>query len=495
MNMFVNLPDNHQELAKLAEQMESTGDFRQAARYYYLAGKVAFATYSHEKALNYLNKALAYTPDNMMELRYDIMLAKEKVYSVMTKPAARSKNLVALAALADALDDDARRAEVAGQLVLFKLDNGEHQDAVSIVRLAVRIAQMAGNRQVVALLYNVWGLSYLRLDNYVSAKNKFQTAAEVAKEGGYVEVEADAYRYLGVIYDVNGMYENARELLSRALSLYEQLNNKRGIANVFNNLGKIDFDQGRLFSALNYWNRAKQVYLEIGDLVGNGRVSVNISASCLDLGNYDLAKTYGEEALQSCQKINLKFGECLTLINLSLTHHYLGNQARALELADLALSMAKEMESKRLEGYACFSRAKALQANGRLDDAEQAFLQTFSIWHVLNHSGLIAEVNSYLAELRLQKGDKAGALAYVDTAVTHILNGLSLEGTESAFYTYRNCYQTLTALQDSRAEKLLRLAYKQLQESASSITDEDAKAKFLQVEAHRQLIEAYQTIT
>jgi tetratricopeptide (TPR) repeat protein len=474
--------------------MESTGDFRQAARYYYLAGKVAFATYSHEKALNYLNKALAFTPDSMMELRYDIMLAKEKIYSVMTKPAARSKNLTALAALADALDDDARRAEVAGQLVLFKLDNGEHQDAISIARLAVRIAQMAGNQRVEASLYNVWGLSLFRLDDYAAARSKFQTALEMAKAGDYIEIMADSFRFLGDVYEITGMYDDAQEMFSHALTLFERLNDKRGIANILNNFGKIEFDQGQLFSALDYWNRAKQVYLDIGDLVGNGRILVNISASCLDLGNYDLAKTYGEEALQTCQKINLKFGECLTLINLSLTHHYLGNQEQALALADLALSMAKDMESKRLEGYASFSRARALRANGRLDEAEQAFLQTFSIWHILNHPALMTEVNSCLAELRLQKGDKAGALAYVDTAVTQLLNGLSLEGTESAFNTYKNCYLTLAALQDSRAKELLQLAYKRLQESANSIADEDAKARFLQVEAHRQLIEAYQAI-
>jgi tetratricopeptide (TPR) repeat protein len=336
----------------LAKRYDKAGNTTKAARFYFLAGEHAFATYKNEDAITHYSTALAFTPDAQVETRYKIMSALEQVYALTSQSEARSQNLENMAALADQLDNDQKRADVAARLALFKLDNGDHQDAISISRLAVRIANLAKAHAAEADLYVVWGRTLLRLADYDTALGKLQKANQIAQAYALTTAEADSLRYLGVISEEKGDYAEAKSLYKQALARYELLNDLRGNSNMLNNLGKAAYDQGEYTAALRYWDHAKPNYLAIGDKSGTCRLLINQSAICLDLGDYSRGNTYSTEALTLSREIDLKFGEALGLINLSLIHQLQGDQETAQAHANAALALAQQMGSKRLEGYA-----------------------------------------------------------------------------------------------------------------------------------------------
>ena len=183
----------------LAKQNDQKGDHKKAARFYRLAGENAFASYENDTAQACFSRALALTPDGQFEARYTLMFWLERIYARSGQPEMRSQNLVDLAAMADMLKSDQKRAEVAVRLALFKLDNGDNQDVISIARLAVRIAQTAGAVAAEAALNLTWGRALQRLTEYDLAQQKFQMALSLAKEHNLPEAEADSYRYLGVV--------------------------------------------------------------------------------------------------------------------------------------------------------------------------------------------------------------------------------------------------------------------------------------------------------
>ena len=479
----------HNQPLALAERYDQAGDKERAARFYRMAGEQAVATYAYNDALYHFNSALERTPDANSSARYRLLLAREEIYAVIGEPADRCRNLVSLTALSDALDDDQKRAEAASRLALYKLDNGEHQDAISIARLTVRIAQIANIPQAEAALRLVWGRALIRLANYDQASQQFQNVLSLAREAHLVSAEADGLRYLGVVEEENGRFDEAKSLYKQALAIYQMQNDRHGTSDMLNNLGKIAFDQGEYTAALRYWDRAQPEYAAIGAQAGNCRVMINQCALCLDMGDYAQAKKYGEDALILSREIGLRFGESLSLINQALAHHHLGEDEAALVYGKEALVLAIKMESRRLEGYAHTTLGRILTGMDQLNEATIHYWESLAIWHELEQQNLMVESQAGLAEVGL----KSGQMGQVQTAVSAILEQLqkepTLDGAESIFSIYLTAYRVLAAAKDTRADNLLQTAYEMLQARAAAIVDEAARTSYLtNVAAHKQIV-------
>ena len=489
MSISSQTPGDNNRPFNLAKRYDEAGNKIKAARFYRLAGEYAFTAYANEDAITHFTTALALTPDAQIGSRYALMFALERVYALSGQPEARSQNLVSLAALADALDDDRKRADVAARLALYKLDNGENDDVISIARLAVRIAQTANAAEAEATLHLVWGRALQRLGELGSAQTRFRQALTLAQTHALTTVEADSYRYLGVVSEENGSYAEAKSLYKQALALYDTLHDRRGNSNMFNNLGKVAYDQGEYTTALRYWDHAKPNYLAIGDQPGTCRLLINQSAICMDMGDYQQAGTYNIEALTLSREIGLRFGECLAQINLALVHHYQGKPETAVEYGQQALKLATEMGSKRLEGYAHNTLGKLLMAQSQFTEADAHYWEALAIWHELEQDSLRIEAEAGLAAIAMSNGETAEAQIHVDAILQGLKDGQSLDGTESPFGIYWTCYQILMAVKDSRAQGLLREGHQLLQERADKIADEAAKKLFLEnVEIHKLIM-------
>ena len=486
-------PDGLNRPLAMAKQFEQTHDNKKAARFYRLAGEQAFAKYENDNALHCFKQALALTPDAQIENRYHIMFAIERVYGLSSQPEARSDNLISLAALADAIDDDQKRADVAARLALYKLDAGDNLDVISISRLAVRIAQMADAIAAEVALYLVWGRAHIRLGEYAMAQGKLNQALTLSRTHGLRAEEGDSLRVLGVVNEENGRYDAAKTHYKEALAIYETTNDKRGQSHTLNNLGKVAYDQGNFTAALRYWDFAQSGYQTIGDKPGSCRILINQSAICMDVGDYIQALQYSEEALTLSQDIQLRFGECLTLINIGLIHTYQTAYEKANGYGETALKLALKMKSKRLEGIARMSLGRALIGLEKWLEAIEQYWEALALWHELDQANMIADAQASLAEIALTTNSLSEAQIYIDTLLPSLQNGNSFDGTESPFRIYLIGFQVLKAIKDVRAENILKIAYAMLQERANAIVDEKIKQIFLeQVKVHYQIVSAYE---
>ncbi len=97
----------------IASHLELAGQVEQARAYLRQAGEQAAARFAHAEAAHYFSRALDLEPEADHAGRYALLLAREKTYERLGEREAQAQDLAALEKLAEALDDEQRRAEVA----------------------------------------------------------------------------------------------------------------------------------------------------------------------------------------------------------------------------------------------------------------------------------------------------------------------------------------------------------------------------------------------
>ena len=100
-----------QILDLLAYHYERSANGPKTREYLRRAGAAAAGRYALTEADAYFSRALELTPDADWEARYTLLQARREV---VLDPSRRQYDLAELEALAEALDDDRKRAEVAG---------------------------------------------------------------------------------------------------------------------------------------------------------------------------------------------------------------------------------------------------------------------------------------------------------------------------------------------------------------------------------------------
>ena len=482
------IDSEYEHLAALAAQYDKRGDKAQAARFYRLAGEQAAARYANETAVGYLSHALDRTPDSHIGERFALLLARERVYALQGSLDPWKQDLASLEFLANVLQNDKSRAEVAVRQAEHHLETGNYETAVSLSQAAARLAQLAKSSRLEAAAYMTWGKALVRQGSYDWAQTQLAQALQKAQAATVRQLEADSIRAIGLLYINQGDLTQARFCYLQALEIYEEIHDSRGQSYTLNNLGHIAFNRKRFVEARGYWEKALAGYQEIGERLGKAMVLSNLGAMHMDVGDYAQAQTYGQEALELSHQIHSPMGESMSLVNLALVNHYQGQQEQALTLSRQALNLGKQMNSRRVQGYALIPMGHALLDLDKPLEAQEAYWQSLSIWHELDQPNLVAEQRAGLARTKLAQSQEQEALAQVEEILAHLEKDWSLEGVESPFRVYLTCYQVLQKCKDSRAKGVLEKAHARLQEQAAEIVDEPLRCSYIKnVAAHHQI--------
>lgn len=468
------------ELAQRAHDLVQANQPAAAGRFHRLAGETAVATLQYDAALTHFSQALDMTPDSQNELRYALLLARSTVLAHLGRRNMQEMDLISLATLANSMDDDRRRAEVAAHMATYKLDSGAFQEAISIVQLGARLAALTGAEQELSLLEQIWGQALLRQGAFAQAGIKLKSALARAAALNWRSGKADSLRILGMLALEQSEYAQARSQYEAALAIYADIDDQAGQANILNNLANVAHAQGDFSAAQAYWEAAKPINETLGDRVTLCRILVSQSAIYIDVGYDEQARQHLETALAVSREIGLRFGEALANINLALAHHDRGDLAAAQTHAQAGMALAQAMGSRRLEGYALAALGKVLSRQGNLKAAADHYWQALALWEELAQPGLAVEARAGLAQVALAQQNQATAVGHVESLIDHLANGAGVDGTDAPFDIYMNCFRVLDAAQDARAASWLHTARDLLQTRAAAILDEAMRASFVQ---------------
>jgi tetratricopeptide (TPR) repeat protein len=515
----------------VADHLEWAGQVEQACTYLRQAGEQAAARFANAEALDYLGRALALVAESNLHERYTLLLVREAVWSLQGEREAQDRDLQSLQALAAALDDDRRRAEVALRRASYAEAGGDYAVAGDLARKAVALGQSSGEPALETRGYLGWGRALSRLGDNEASRLRFEEGLALARMAHLPGLEADSLRFLGIVAYLRGDYGQARASLEEALRVKRELGDRlsegallntlgavaneqgdraravacfeealalrreagdrMGEAEVLNNLGAMADEQGDYPAARSCYETALGIKREIGDRQGESATLNNLGSIADTLGDYAQARAYWEQALEIKQEVGDRRGEEIVLINLGLLAHHLGDNEAAQEFCRQVLEIAQDMGDRRMRGHALVYLGHALAGLGRTDEAVTAYREALAVWQELGQQHMALDALAGLARGVLVQED----LSLAQDLVDEILDSLerdTLPSSDEPFRVYLTCYRVLSANQDPRSDALLRTAHALLHKRAEQIGDEALRRMFLErVVVHREIEELF----
>jgi len=481
-----------EQLGLVAYHWEQAGERQRAIEYLRRAGEQAAAQFANAEAAAYFSRALDLTPEEDLIERYELLLARERAYDMQGVREVQVEDLAALEVLAEALDDDHRRAEVA----LRQADHANHTDdfpaAIVAARRATHLAHGVGDVTTEAAGYRQWGSALMRQSDYDGSRAKIEQALILARAAHLRRVEGWCLRGLALNLLWRGDLDGAVAYIEQGVSIFQEIGDRRMENRLRIALGltarlRGDYDQARA-----YYEGTAHALREVGDRwheVNSHRIAADVYH---DLGDYERAKALYEQSLRSCRDLGRRALEVRVLGLLALLFHHMGDDEAALAYAQQALRLVRNLGARNQYGEALLHQGHALVGLARLDEGRDAYREALALRRELGQPHKAMEVLAGLARVCLAQGDLPQAQAHAEEILSYLETG-SLDLTFEPFRIYLTCYRVLEATDDPRARDILEEAHSLLQERAAKISDETERRSFLEnVAAHREIVRAYE---
>lgn len=438
-------------LGATAEHFVKAGDLEQGCEFFTRAAEHAAQRYAHEVVTGYVARALALTDRlpsptashrqihaDPLLMRWRLINVRERTLDLQGRRDEQQADIDALQGLADTLDDDQRRCEVAWRRSTLAMRTGDYRTMERAARESMALAEHTGDT-----LLGLRGQHRLALAlAYLGAT----AAGHALANEGLVRARALRAR------PIEALFLNALSVI--ADSQIDQLTS-------------LEMDQQDLLINRELGNRRNEA-IALGNL-GNG---------WLRLGGNSQARRHLEDALRLARAVGDRATEPNTLTNLSVLALRQGDDALALAHAQVALDIAIDVRSPVFEAVALCSLGNAELALGRHAQAAAAFERAQSVAVVLNNATR-HDAAAGLARVALAQGNVAAAMQVVEGLLPQLTGNNPLEGAETPYLIRLTCHQVLARVHDPRAAPLLGSAYVELLSAAATITDDQLRHGFL----------------
>jgi tetratricopeptide (TPR) repeat protein len=289
---------------------------------------------------------------------------------------------------------------------------GRYQEVLE--RLAGLPAAMAVGRTPIALRA---AEAHGRLGAYAEAERWAAAALESARARGEQHAELRARNYQAAIALNRGMLDEAEQHFAAALEMARTLQDPAAEARCFNNLGIIAFLRGKPKAALASYQPALAAYQRAGLLRGLAETHHNIGISRRHLGDFPHALDAAEQAVRLGRQVNDD-----SLVGLVLT----GRAEIHLAMGDAALAEAElqaaEQAYRRVQfrsGLAEVWRVRAgvARARGDLAGALQLLKEAAELAGTQGSAEVLSATQRDLGDALDAVGDRAGARAAWERAL------------------------------------------------------------------------------
>lgn len=477
-------PDDPLLLLRHAEHAGATTD---TARYAQQAGEQALAAFSYRSARQYFEQALALLPAGDVDARYGVALGLTRVLDVLAEREAQREIVTRLRDLADALGDDARRAEAAWHYANLEWITGEFAQAKAIAEAGLELARRANDVRQQALLLEIIGRAARDLGDYSQATERFAQA-----RARYVDSEDElgvAWMdgMLGLVAQRQGRLQDAIDYHTRAMQAHRESGNLFNEMRAASGLAITRWMAGDYEEARSIFERTLSLSREVDDLRMQEASLANLGGLADILGDYEAAVELKEQALALSRASDNKMGIALGLCNLGITYYKLGQLERSLAAFDEAIPIDRATGRRQGEAFSLHGRGVTLFEMGRLDEARASLEEARAIREELAERDVLLATQADLALVTLTDGDVATALANVEAALAKLREDDRTDLQEQVHYA---AYRVLMAPEEGeRALEHLQRAEDAMLEMAGTLPD-DARKRFLRQDPLNRKVQA-----
>ena len=386
---------------QLARHFEEAGIKPKAVHYLYQAGTQVAARAANTDALEILSRGLELASPSMPAERFDLLLAREKVYSTRGERQAQEADLQELQAIAESLGDERKLAQVHINWSNFYNLTGKYNPGLAAAQKGIELARKTGdNHQEVDgyiasgyILYHmgdyeesqknheaglavvekrlqgateshtnlpaeeVFDLYLLQAKDLVGLANTiwmrgqdeqavliYQQARQLFQMLGHRKGEAITLNNIAVRLMQQGKYEEARQHYKEGMSIVKAIGDRQSECLTLNNMANLFFSTGDFMEATRLHQEALQIRGEIGDRRGQAMSIGNLGRLSSRQNDHGSARRFFQEALDIFQDIGDRWGSALTLNNLGNTYIHLGEYQTAFTFMEKAKGIFEEMD-------------------------------------------------------------------------------------------------------------------------------------------------------
>jgi tetratricopeptide (TPR) repeat protein len=415
------------------------------------AAEDAAARFANQAMLGFVARALPLVPDGDALSKWRLLALRERYLLNQEDRAAHAADLLALEQLAEQLDDDIQRMDVALRRANALRATGDFAAAAAADRAGLGLAAKSpDNRKTVAL-----------------------------------------HNSLATSLTGQGDYPQARVVAERGLVMARKLGDFGGESRLINALGLIAMECGDLPMAAEHFERGLLMVRESGDRAAEGLRLSNLGSVYSRLGEYAKARQCLDLGLSLARAVGQRATEAVVLLNIGAVAHLQSDDTSALAYASMAYEAANASGQADLAAYARLVAGHAELGLDRFDAARQAYIESRTqLQRLKMRPQQVLDPISGLARVALAQGMHAEALAHVEDILIHMAGGGSFDGAEEPLLLPLTCYQVLLAVDDERAVQVLSEAHAELQTQAVRIGDSNARCGFLERVPHNRAIVA-----
>ncbi len=443
-------------LGTAAEHYERADDPANAAECYPRAAEYPASTFDNQAALDYVARALKLAPADAHAMRWRLVAVRERTLDLLGRRAEQMQDVDALAAFADALDDDAKRAEAAWRRCDVAIRTADFQAGIHAGARALAFAERSGDAM----------LTMRAMQRYA-----------VAMAFGGQPLDGRALAEDGLARARAADSKAMQSRFARALVLCADVMGHRSVR-------------------LAYCMTDLECTRQTGDRRGEAVALINAGEITADLGCLDQARGYLEDALKLNRTLGNREAEGITLAVLSDLAWRQEEDALALTRAEAAVAILREIASRFHLANALWSLGNAELALGRYDAAMAAFRESEALSPETGQRDVAINALEGQARVGLARRHVHVAARLVDELLSVAgVAGPVGDGARDALAGTNDHVVRLTmvrvwlAMGDPRSHPMLGAASRLLHDEAATIDDPVHRRRFLEdIPEHRALV-------
>src|SRR5262245_15192171 len=287
---------------------------------------------------------------------------------------------------------------------------GEHTQAMAILRLAQSVAEKIGARAEIARATHSIGNVHMSQGDYAQALERYRQGMAIYEALDDKAGIAGVLNNFGRVHGLQGDYPQALDYFKKSLAIQEALGNQAGVATALNGIGVAHDSQGDHAQGLEYYQRSLKISEEIRDEVGISRSLNNIGlAECL-LGDYARALEYFQRSLLIAESLGDKTAIPGRLVNIGLIHDRQGSYEQALEYYRKSLALFESFGDKSGIERALNNIGGVKTEQGSYPQALECYQKSLALRESMGDQYGVAEAIFNIGIVRNRQGDYAQAL-------------------------------------------------------------------------------------
>jgi tetratricopeptide (TPR) repeat protein len=438
-----------ERLGAAAEHYARAGDNANACRSFVQAAEWAASRGANTAMLAYVQRALGLAPIDDHAMRWRLLSVRERFLVTHDDHASHAADLDSMQQLAEAMDDDARRADVIWRRAFALEDNGDFAAATLLAQRSLELALAAGATAIATRAYAGLGYDLMRLGRYQEAQQAVDCGIALARASGDRMLEPH------FLTDAGG--------IARAM--------------------------GDPVKALTHFQEALQITREIGNPGNEAMMLNNLADGEMRLGDYTAARDHLQASLEVARSTGNRTSESLALHNLAAAANQQGLHAEALAMAQASLEIEVAVGLRHSEGISLLQLGHARLALDQHEAAQADYERARSLFEAVGGQAMTMEALAGLARAAMAQGDIAQARTFVQQILQYEDGGGRFDGTEEPLRIALTCWEVMRASNDPRAMSLLEDAHAGLQSQAAQIAESRLRESFVHAVPHHRAIE------